>query len=450
MLQRISKAVEELLTTPRSALSRRAKLLVDAVRLARETARELRRGHCALRASALAYQTLISFVPIVAIAMAILATFKPLAGYKDRFIRFVVSYVVLGEAGQTEAIVRENVERFAENASAIGVIGIAALFIVAFFLMHTAETTFNQIWEVRHPRPLLRRISNFTSVLVLGPLCFAFSIYTTQTVSLTDPFFSKLLQYMLPFVLSSLAFALLYKWLPNTLVRWRPALIGGLIAGILWQAANVGFNSYVKRVAYFDIYGTIGAIPIFLFCLYIAWLIVLFGAGISFVVQNFSDLTQKTDRQRRGIRYHAYLAARAMLGAARNYAEGRIDVDLARELAIDLNAPEFCMREILADLASKGLLIQTGEGESAGYIPARPMGAISLGDVIEAAAGQSLDVPAEPADAAREALARVFERLREAKETALAGGTIEKLLAELPPRRREAAGEKPAQERRDR
>jgi membrane protein len=237
---------------------------------------------CLQIASSLTFTTLLAIVPIVAIALALVGAFPVFGSLMNHVQEFVLQSLVPKSVNAIAAYA----EQFSENAARLTVVGVIFLGITALTMMFTIERAFNDIWHVPWRRRWLQRILVYWAVLTIGPLCIGASLSVTSyvvTVSfgLVSPTAEMrfLAIRLIPLVLTSLAFALTYYAVPNRRVRRSDALVGGVIAGMCFEAMKQGFGYYI---AYFPtyklVYGAFATVPIFLLWIYLSWLIILGGA----------------------------------------------------------------------------------------------------------------------------------------------------------------------------
>jgi membrane protein len=228
---------------------------------------------CYSKASALAYYSLLSLVPILAIALGIAKGFGIEAYLENEVQRGIleqreVAQQLIGFA----YLMLENT-----RGGVIAGVGVIVLLWTALQLLGSIESYFNDIWEVSHARPVLRRFTDYLAILILCPICLvassSLSVYLIAALSnlpknaLTDHFGSYvfLLYHALPFVLSWILFSFMYIFIPNVYVRWRNALVAALIAGIAYQIVQRIYIYFQIGVAsYGAIYGSLAALPLFL------------------------------------------------------------------------------------------------------------------------------------------------------------------------------------------
>ena len=251
--------------------------------------------HCLLYASSLTYTTLLSLVPMLAFALVFL---KSLGIYNllEPLLLDLFSTV-------SEDTVRMLLD-YASNIDVrtLGSIGLATLLLTTVLQVGNVERSLNEIWGVRAERPLLRKIADYASVLVLGPV--ALLLATGINARLHSPMFvahwhgirligdamtlfSTGLSTVLPYVALWLVFAFFYAFLPNTRVRAIPALIGGVVGGTLWQIAQWVYIAFQVGVANAHaIYGALAQLPVLMLWLYVSWVTTLIGAEVAYACQH--------------------------------------------------------------------------------------------------------------------------------------------------------------------
>lgn len=242
---------------------------------------------CPQVSAALTYTSLLSLVPLTAITLAILTAFPVFSDVREAGRSLLFEALV----PQVSEVVFEHLERFAANAGQLTSLGIMALIVTALLLLATIEAAFNRIWRVREGRPFLVRFLSFWAVLTLTPLLFAASISLSSRLlgaAETTMGGNALVQEAMPFLFQSLAFALLYRIIPNRSVSWRDAICGGLLAAVLFNAARAGYVSYLNQFPVYEtVYGALATIPTFLIWLYLVWSTILLGAVVTASLPDF-------------------------------------------------------------------------------------------------------------------------------------------------------------------
>ncbi len=247
---------------------------------------------CLITAQALTYTTLFSLIPALAIAFSIFQALGGLEQIEPQFFKYLFELLTPGR----QQVVLENMEEMIQKArqAPIGAFSTAFFLVVATFLVMELEDGLNRIWRTRGHRPFWQRVfvywSSFTlwPVLIAAPLTVGIFLAHYQHGALILRYFPIVDFLRLAPVLSIWIFLwLVYFFLPNTHVSLAAAATGTLSAGGLWLIAAKLYTIYTKKVfIYSMLYGSIGVIPVFLIWLLISWSVILFGAELSYCLQN--------------------------------------------------------------------------------------------------------------------------------------------------------------------
>jgi membrane protein len=241
---------------------------------------------CPQIAGSLAFTTLLALVPVFAIVVALLSSSPFFEDLLVHFKVFLLLNLVPDIAGR---IITGYLEPFAHNAGRLTTIGLAFLALTAMALMFTVDRSINGIWRSTRARPFWVAFVGYLAILVMGPLLIGISVsVTTYLLSLSaglvahETGWRTLLLRAIPAAVSAVAFFLIYRIVPHDPVPWRHAVAGGVVTGILFEAAKELFAVYVRTVpTYSVVYGTFAAVPLFLIWVYVSWLVVLFGAELT-------------------------------------------------------------------------------------------------------------------------------------------------------------------------
>ncbi len=255
-------------------------------------------GGVTYRAAALTYTTLLALVPFMVVGLSIFAAFPVF----DKMGPGIQDFIFENFVPATGKAVQGYLQTFVSQATQLSLLGFVFLIITAVMMLFTMEQAFNAIWQVRERRRGLWAFIIYWATLTLTPLFIGISLLASnyvlsvplvaQYVALTGV--NHLLLQIAPFTLTSIAFCLLYVALPNCVVPFWHAVIGAIVAGILFVLAKYGFGVYVIRANTIrTVYGALAIVPLFLIWLYVSWIIVLFGALVSHAITYRFSFTRK-------------------------------------------------------------------------------------------------------------------------------------------------------------
>lgn len=377
--------------TPPGAPGRRAAARALALRAARWAAMV---GHgfvadqCLLWASALAFTTALSLVPLLAVAFSIS---KGFGIQNSDFIHNLLMQVTAGREETVAAIVGYINNT---NVGTLGAVGVGLLFVTVVSLLGSIEKSLNSIWGLKSQRTLWRKFSDYLTVILVCPLLILIAISATASlesstvvrtlldVSVLHTAWLGLLK-ALPYISTWLALLFVYTFIPNTRVRFGAAAAGAVLAGSLWQAVQWGYITYQASFRNYNaIYGSFAQVPLLLIWLFVSWAIVLLGAQISFAVQNSGtyqreatlDAYSHDDRQK--------LAALALALLTRAFMQGGPHPG-NEELARQLDAPVRLVGDVMHMLARAGIVLRVAGAHPEGaYTLARPPDSVRMVDVM--------------------------------------------------------------------
>ncbi len=244
---------------------------------------------CLPGAGALSYATIVSLVPLIAIAFAVFSGFPIFAPLRARLLGSVMANFA-PEIGAESATMLTS---FADNAASTTAVGVVALVVSAILVLATIEEHLHHIFRVTTPRSWGMRVLAYWTVLTLGPLALGAVLtvsgdinslivrlgFDGRAVAQSARDWSDRLQWLLTFLLTTGSFTLLYRLIPNRVVPWRPSFYSGLLAAGMLQLLNAGFGIYLSGIASYNaVYGALAGIPILLLWMYIFWGSVLLGA----------------------------------------------------------------------------------------------------------------------------------------------------------------------------
>ena len=364
-----------------------ANWLLDLLRYPFALIRDLIAGELNLRAMGLVYTTLLSLVPLAAFAFAVL---KGLGVHRDLE---PLIYEFLKPIGERASELTAQFMTFVDHVrgDVLGSVGLAVLLWTVVSTIQKLEEAFNFAWHVERPRSIMRRVSEYLSLMVVGPvfIVVVFSMFSAISgrsmlwLAKHEPLGSiaRGLGFIGPYLFVTGVFTFFYAFIPNTRVRLRAAFIGGVAAGLLWAASGALFTRIVAASTNMvAIYAGFAIFLATLIWIYVSWLILLIGAQLSFYVQNPRYLRVGQGHVRLTSALRERLAFTVMLLIARKFVAGERPWQL-RALSEDLEIPGSALATVTRSLERAGLLTLSEDEE---LIPARDLESIALTDILNA------------------------------------------------------------------
>jgi membrane protein len=346
--------------------------------------REIRAGGLDYRAMGLVYTSLLALIPLLAVAFSVLKAFGAHTELEPLLSGLLEP---LGaNADEIKTAIIDSVRRL--RVGVLGFLGFAFLFYASIAMLDKIEESFNQVWRTRTSRSLLRRLGDYLSFTLVGPL-LVFSAFggltgllgrynhTTRGIA---GWAWGVIDVLLPYATIILAFTLFYRVIPSARVRLESALFGGVIAGLLWKAAGWAFSEFVAGSAqYHAVYSSFAILVLFMIWLYVSWLIVLLGAQLCFFYQNPQCIDRIDTHARIGNRdwERSGLAVLYLIGE--HFLTGEAPWEVGA-LAERLRLPEHLVAELLAVLQRGGFLASL-DPERLRHLPARDLERISMQEV---------------------------------------------------------------------
>ncbi len=419
------------------------RFIVYPVRLLIQVWRQLIAHKCLQQASALAFTTVLSLVPLFAMAFFILNAFSAFEGTDSKIIQYIqVNFLPEYEAQAIAEAIKEFTE--AINIGALGLVAFIPLLLFAMGLFQAIESIFNDIWNARNSRPFFQKLAVFYTVITISPILVGLSIYQAehwQVLLETHEgglFLLQIIARILPFMTLWLALVLAYKLIPNTAVRWRPVMLSALIAGILLEIMKNGFSWYLTVISgrgYKAIYDAIMFIPIFAVWSYTAWVVVLFGTELAHALQNLRNqhlslalsAVNPVLTRERIIFVNALLVVRFFLMVAEHY-RWKGGALSSSQIALRFGISEEVVERIFKQFKEAGLILEVA-GDTNGYLPARPLEQISIEEVVDAFEGRMELLASLPGEDTSH-LEILAQQLRASRAAVMGKRTIESLFKE--------------------
>jgi len=383
-----SKLFDEVLDVELSELTRLKRLLHFALKIVLMVGRDFIQNLVKLQAMALAFKTLLSLAPLLAVVFSLLKAF----GVHNRMEPALAE--ALAPLGDKGAEITVHLIGFVNkmSAGALGSVGLVTLFITVLSLMGTIEEAFNHIWRVKSPRKLARRFSDYLSAILVGPILVFAAVTITATLQ-NNAIVQSLLSLqalgavilfllrLVPYITLWGAFTFVYMFIPNTHVQLRSAVVGGLVAAVLWQTVGWGFAVFVaSSTRYYVIYSSFAILLLFLLWLHIGWLIVLLGAQVAYAHQHIHfylgdrELLAQTPAGREKLALHL------MLLIGKNFYHGRDPLNVAG-IAAQLRLPAGIVKEFMVMFADLKLVLPLAEEDT--YVLARAPETIAVKEILD-------------------------------------------------------------------
>jgi len=398
--------------------------------------REFIADRCLLHAMALAFTTLLSLVPLLALMFAVLKSF----GVQNHLQPLLLEHLSTGSEAVAAAIITYINNT---NVAQLGAVGLVVLVLSVLSLISGVEKSFNTIWGVEETRSLKERFTSYFSVVTIGPVFIVAAISMTGSLksqavvqwlldmSLVGNLLIVLFK-VLPFVVMWLVLAGLYLFIPNTRVTPRAALLGGIFSGTFWQLSQWAYVDFQVGVAKYNaIYGTLAALPIFMVWLYLAWAIVLLGLEVTYAVQNLKSVRRDLRGGRVSITGRTRIVLAVLLHLARCFQRGE-PAPSAEALAAELEIPPRLLGGILELLQRQGLVVTLIRADGvSGFLPAREPDTIAVAVLLGSIASDGTDYLPPPGCAEHAVVIALVERLAQAAGGSLNGMTLRSLAEQM-------------------
>lgn len=349
---------------------------------------------CKFKASALTFYSLLSIVPVIAVMFGISKGF----GLQKQ----VEEQLLAKMEGQQEVVTKiidfSNSLLANTNGGIVAGIGVAFLFWTIISVLSSIENSFNEIWGVIKPRSFGRKFGDYLSTMLVCPILLVISgsmtLFVSSQIQLVTekipllqnfgPVFWLVLK-LLPYAVVWILFTFVFAFIPNTKVRFTSALIGGIVAGTIFQVVQwIYINFQIGVSNYGAIYGSFAALPLFLIWLQTGWLVVLFGAEVSFAYQNVETYEFEPDCLLVSHSFKRLLSLFITQKLVQRFCQGEKPSD-ASQLSHELDIPVRLVRELLYELTESKVLSEARKGEykELAYQPATDVDKMTVKFVID-------------------------------------------------------------------
>ena len=375
------------------------RIVVVIARYIQALIREVMGGQLTLRAMSLVYTTLMSLVPLLAFSFSLL---KGVGVHRQMEPLLLTFLAPLGEEKSLELTTQ--LIAFVDNlqGTLLGGVGLIFLIFIVISMVQKVEDSMNYIWQVQSSRTLASKFSGYLSAMLMGPLMMALALGLIATISSVavvqrvlelEPFGTLLVATgrVMPYLILAATFTFLYVLLPNTRVRLKPALIGGLLGGIAWAAASSIFAQVVVQSTRISaVYSSFAIVILALVWLYVSWLILLLGAQIAYFVQHPEHLREGRSFPELSALSREHTGLALMLLVGRAFVDPELTAWHPRTLAARFRLPEDRLAPVLESLRAARLLVDTADGQ---LMPGRSLEKIRLVDIMAAVRGSDEIVP---------------------------------------------------------
>ena len=387
------------------ALPRSRSLLIRNLRVIVLTVRDFRVDKCSLRASALTLYSILSVVPVVALGFGIAKGFG-----MERLLEERLRGLLQGQEQVAKQVIGF-AHRLLKNTQGglVAGVGVLVLLWTVIKVLGNIESSFNDVWGIRKGRSLGRKFTDYIAIILICPIVLVMS--STATVVLrtqidvvfgavsflgyVGPVVYSLLN-LVPFALVCAVLAFVYIFMPNTRVHWRSGILAGIVAGIalqLFQSLYISFQVGVSRAN--AIYGSFAALPLFLAWVQVSWLVVLFGAELSFAHQNVETYEFEPDCVGVSQSFKTLVALKVVHLTVQNFIAER-NPATATEICHELGVPIRLVNDVVYELVGARVLSPVrGDGDrELAYQPALPVERLTVASVVQALAQRgSRDIP---------------------------------------------------------
>ena len=365
---------------------------IKLLRIFQAVLRDLSGGLPTLRAMSLVYTTLLSLVPLLAVSFSVLKGF----GVHNQIEPMLMH--ILQPLGSKGAEITKHIIGFVDNIKVgiLGTMGLALLFYTVVSLIQKIERAFNYTWRITEYRGVAQRVSDYLSVIMIGPVLIFTALGITAAISSSSiiaylsemPAFGSLIYMvgkLLPYLLVIAAFTFIYTLIPNTKVHFRSALTGAVIAGISWEATGWLFASFVANSTnYTAVYSGFAILIIFMIWLYLSWLILLTGAAISFYHQHPEKITLDDRPHLLSARLREKITLLAMFRIGKSFHNNENPWTLD-SLSSHLDIPAEALSTVLNALLTNKLITTSSCDDEYTYIPNHSLEHITVKSILNTA-----------------------------------------------------------------
>jgi membrane protein len=383
------------------------------------------RDHGMHRASALAFDTVLGLVPLLAFVVAAVKGFGAYDTVMEGTVRPWIdeTFHGMGEATAGEGVITLKraflqVLTFVDRAdfAGLGAFGLIVLLYIVVLLLMSVEDSLNHIFGVERSRTLTRKIADYSAILFIAPICFTVAATISAQAKVVEWHGAGFILQLLAILAMSFGLAMLYIVIPYTKVRVTSALFGGFIAGVLWYVTLVLHVVFQLGVARYNaIYSTFAVIPLFLIWVFVSWLVVIFGAELTAAHMNMGAFRWRVRGKDADFAAKEYVALRALVAIADAFLRGDKPRNL-RDLAVATRVPDQLVEQVLESFTKRGVLAKTSRGGLPAWVLARDLDGITVAAVLDLVKHDSAFSIPPPTTAADVGVRKLIEGLDHALE----------------------------------
>jgi membrane protein len=390
-----NKKIKELLTADPNDYPKVKKTVVFDLQFLNHTGRQFIKDDCVIRASGLAYTTLLALVPFFVVLFSFLSAVGSFSAVEQSIKQFLIDMFVPARQDQ----ILQYFDNFTDNTGTLGAVGLGIFLVTSVLLLNNIERNFNLIWGARSDRSFIDIVKVYTAVLVFGSILVGASFSISNLIR--EAFrgvaelpgynlFESMFRAIFPVLFIFLAFVMMIMIVPNGKVQFKSAVIGAVIGAVLWEIAKQLFTLFVsKSITFSVVYGSLAAIPIFLIWLYLGWIIIMISLEVAYVHQNVSIPSRGEEEKFRSPGDRIAAGIDLFLHIADQYEKEDIPPTVTT-VGKHLNLSTSEIESIIKLLTEERFILPV-RGDEEGYVPARPLASITMNELIDVIVGRKRD-----------------------------------------------------------
>jgi membrane protein len=322
------------------------------------------------RAGALTYVSIFSLIPTLAVAFAMFNAFGGLTHAKSRLFTHLMNYLAVGVHGTATEQVNQILQHV--NNGAIGATGFVFVVIAVFTLLSSIEDVFNNIWGVTRSRTYFERLTVYWTAVTVSPTLVVLGMSLPAILRRLTPLHWIIQQtgtgdvvfnFLFPWMFVVIGFAMLYWFIISKQIPLTAALIGGVSGGTLWFVAVHAYAWYIRSTVYYaNLYGSLAAIPILIFWIYLSWSIVFIGAQVAFASQELDTYREEILSSDISQTARELVALRIVAECARRFIAGD-QLPTTDDLTRTLQTSGRLVNELASQLVARGILLEFGSDQ---------------------------------------------------------------------------------------